>query len=149
MVDKQEVFSVIKEVLQLQKFAVLSTHGGEYPYSSLVGIADTSDCREILFATLRQTQKFCNIKRWPNVSLLVDTRTNQGSDFAEAVALTAFGKATEVWSDNQSLFMAVLLRKHPQLADFVDSGDCALVKIVVTRYILVNSFQNISEYIPL
>jgi len=111
-----------------------------------VAYAISEDLREIIFATLRDTRKYRNIKKTPSVSLLIDSRTNQANDFKDVEALTAVGSAEEISDELKSGYLRGYLEKHPSLDGFAKAPDCALMKIQVAQYILVQHFQNVTEY---
>ncbi|MDP8218328.1 MAG: pyridoxamine 5'-phosphate oxidase family protein [Candidatus Theseobacter exili] len=145
MIAEEKLFNQIKTFLQVEHFAVLATQGEEYPYCSLVGYASTADCKEVLFATDRQTHKYENLVNNPKVSMLIDSQTNQENDFKDAQALTILGSAREVDIDEHPEYLTLYLKKHPALKEFVTSPDCALIKIVVDKYIMVTDFQDVQE----
>lgn len=146
MDTKVMLLSEIQSLLQSKLFGVLATQGSEYPYCSLVGFAASEDGGSLYFATLRETRKYKNLCETPRVSLLIDDQTNQAADLAGARALTVLGTALEVGPDLRKGALALYLRKHPQLKEFVTSPDCALVKIQVSKYILVSNFQRVQDY---
>lgn len=136
----------LQALLSSQSLAVLSSDEEGQPYSSLVGFASTGDLKHILFATLRQTRKYRNIKSNPRVSLLVDSRSNSEDDFYSAMAVTILGTVRECDEDQgmQQLFLS----RHPGLSSFVHSPGCALLCVEVTRYYLVQRFQEVVEIAP-
>ena len=146
MSSKEEIFQSIESLLRSQHLGVLATQGNEYPYCTLVAYAISEDLREIIFATLRDTRKYRNIKKTPSVSLLIDSRTNQVNDFKDVEALTAVGSAEEISDELKSGYLRSYLEKHPSLEEFAKAPDCALMKIQVAKYILVRHFQNVTEY---
>jgi nitroimidazol reductase NimA-like FMN-containing flavoprotein (pyridoxamine 5'-phosphate oxidase superfamily) len=146
MTTNQELLDRIRALLQAQNCGVLATHGSEYPYTTLVGYASSPDCREVLFATIRDTRKYSNIRKSANVSLLIDSRVNRVADFQDAMALTVLGRARELDKKSENACLALYLDKHPYLEDFVNAPNCSLIKIAVARYILVDHFQNVMEY---
>jgi len=70
-----------------------------------------------------------------NISLLIDNRTNQPSDTSQAVAITLTGTVRDE-IDNRSTFRAMLLARHPQLWDFVETPDSAIMVVTVREYII-------------
>lgn len=146
MTGRAEIFDRIKTLLNGQHFAVLATQGDEYPYCTLVGYAASSGCEEIVFATTRDTRKYQNLKKSPKVSMLVDTRTNKVADFKNAETLAALGEAREIEESMLEEPLSIYLSKHPYLKEFVIAPNCALIVIKVSKYILVNNFQNVMEY---
>ena len=98
MNNKENILNKIQSLLNSQFFCVLATQAKEYPYCTLVAYAVSHNCQDIIFATSRNTHKYENLK------------------------------------------------KNPNLKNFVNESDCALIKVKVSKYILVNNFQNILEY---
>ena len=146
MIQNKELLSQIRSLLDSQNYGVLATHGSEYPYATLVGYATSEDCRELIFATIRDTRKFNNIKKSPNVSLLIDSRVNQVDDFKDAKALTVLGSAEELDDTAKNDSMTLYLSKHPYLEEFATAPNCSLMRVTVARFILVDHFQNVMEY---
>jgi heme iron utilization protein len=128
-----------------QPLAVLSTSEDGQPYSSLIAFASTDDIRDLVFVTNRSTRKFTNLEHDPRVSLLIDDRSNEVSDFHAAMAVTATGRAREI-SDKEKervRFLKLYLGKHPHLEEFALSPGCALVGVRVSRYTVVRQFQKV------
>jgi len=148
MEEIAEVWDIIRELLASQRLAVLSTQGQVQPYSNLVAFAATPDFKHLIFATTRATRKYANLLNHPQVSILIDDRTNEAADFAEAAAVTALGQALEVRGDARSKLLTVYLDRHPYLEDFVTSPSCALFSVTVERYIMVTRFQDVREIVP-
>lgn len=145
MVERKHIRLEIKKLFTTQKLGVLSTCGDDQPYSNLVAFAATEDLKKLIFATTRSTKKYTNLTRNPIVSLLVDNRANQDSDFSDAIAVTATGVSREVSRGKREALLKIYLKKHPHLKAFVMSPTCALLNISVHRYYLVHSFQQVLE----
>jgi len=126
---------LLKEVVDTQYFAVLNTVGEGQPYSNLVAFAVTEDLKSLVFITERNTRKYRNIKANNSVSLLIDNRTNQPSDITQAVAITVIGRAIEE-SNKKGNLRAIFLKRHPQLQQFVDNPNSALILVTVSEYII-------------
>lgn len=137
----------IKRILNNQNLAVLATHTGSSPYTSLVGFMASQDLKEIYFATFINTRKYHNITQHSQVSLLVDSRTNRGDDFKNSSALTILGDAETVPHEQRNKIVSLYLDKFSHLQDFIDDPQCALVRIMVAKYILVQRFQEVFELI--
>jgi heme iron utilization protein len=134
----------IRNLLNSQKFAVLSTQEPHRPYLNLVAFSETGDLRTILFATTRATRKYANIASKSGVALLVDNRSNNEADIREAIALTILGNACEVPQSQKEELERVYLQKQPQMKKFVSSPSTALIKIDVEAYIFVSRFENVT-----
>jgi uncharacterized pyridoxamine 5'-phosphate oxidase family protein len=125
----------LEEVLRTQYFAVLNTLGEGLPYSNLVSFAVTEDLRSLVFITNRNTRKYKNIQENGNISLLIDNRTNQPSDVSQAIAITAIGTACEEM-ENKSSLQNIFLARHPQLRQFVDAPNNAIMLVTIREYVV-------------
>lgn len=148
MTQGPDLRAVLAELLGAQGLAVLCTQGGGQPYASLVAVAETEDLADLYFATARATRKYANLTAERRVALLADSRSNRESDFREATAATATGVAQEVEGAEREAGQALLLAKHPHLADFVSSPGCALFRVRVETYVVVQQFQRVRTFRP-
>jgi heme iron utilization protein len=126
---------LLKEVIGTQYFAVLNTLGEGLPYSNLVAFAISDNLRTLVFITDRNTRKFRNIQENTNISLLIDNRTNQPSDISQAIAITIIGTAYEE-RDKKNSLKDIFLSRHPQLKQFVDNPNNAMILVAVSEYII-------------
>jgi len=145
MSETSETLAIIRNLLEEQKLAVLSTQNHGQPYCNLIAMAATDDLKHLLFATTRATRKYANLMADSRVAVLVDNRRNDPADFIEAAALTALGKAWELQGVERHQFVKVYLGKHPYLEEFAASPTCALLRIKVDKYIVVTRFQEVRE----
>jgi nitroimidazol reductase NimA-like FMN-containing flavoprotein (pyridoxamine 5'-phosphate oxidase superfamily) len=143
--NTSQLRKTLKDLFDSQRLGVLATYGRGQPYGSLVAFAATDDLKHLLFATARATRKYANLMAQSRASMLVDNRSNQDSDFHSSIAVTAMGRAEEVEESERDRFLKLYLTKHPYLEDFVMSPTCALLKISVDKYSMVNRFQNVME----
>jgi nitroimidazol reductase NimA-like FMN-containing flavoprotein (pyridoxamine 5'-phosphate oxidase superfamily) len=143
--DESELENLIRELFESQKLAVLATQNEGQPYANLVAFVASYDLKSLYFATARATRKYANIEADARVTVLIDNRSNQDSDFSQAAAVTATGTAQEVMASKQDEVLTIYLAKHPMLKDFVQSPSCALLQIRVETYYLVRRFQNVME----
>jgi len=135
----------ITKILTSQQLGVLSTYGSEYPYSTIVGFTSTDDLKYVVFATIRNTRKYKNIKESANVSMLIDTRSKYIRDFSKAQAVTVLGRAEEAEDSEREKFADLHIQKHPYLKSFVQNPNCAIIKIEAHKYIMASKFQEIKE----
>ena len=145
MKDTTELEEMLKGVLASQKLAVIATQKEGQPFTNLVAFVATDDLKHLLFATTRATRKFANLRADKKVALLVDNRRNQASDFSNAVAVTVFGRAAEVEEVEREYFLGLYLAKHSHLQGFATAPTCALVKVDIEKYEVVQRFQNVLE----
>ena len=135
----------IKDLFANQSLAVLATSMEGRPYTSLVAFVSSDDLARLYFTTGRSTRKYANISRENRISLLMDSRSNHSSDFREAIAVTALGTAKEVDKDRETELLALFLRRHPDLEEFVDCPNTALIQVEVATYLVVSRFQEVME----
>jgi len=141
-----ESTDILKELCTGQPLAVLATDTGSGPYTSLVAVAISSDLRRLYFATLRATRKWANLTGNHHVSLLIDNRSNQVSDFSRAAAATVIGTAEELSGADLETGLEIFLNRHPHLAAFTASPGCALFRVQIASIYLVTRFQNVMEF---
>jgi nitroimidazol reductase NimA-like FMN-containing flavoprotein (pyridoxamine 5'-phosphate oxidase superfamily) len=139
---------ILQELLQSQKLAVLATQREGQPHCSLVAFAVTSNLKYVVFATPKRSQKYENMVRDGRISMLVDNRTGQDTDFQKAVAATIVGLAEDVPKTDSYNLLELYLRKHPKLNEFVSSDDCTLMRMSVDAYRMVRRFQEVTEIRP-
>ena len=142
---ESELQQLIRELFESQKLAVLGTQKEGQPYANLIAFAASNDLKRLYFATARATRKYANIEADARVTVLIDNRSNQNSDFSQAAAVTATGTAQEVLDFERDEVLAIYLAKHPILEEFVCSPTCALLQVEVQTYYLVRRFQDVME----
>jgi nitroimidazol reductase NimA-like FMN-containing flavoprotein (pyridoxamine 5'-phosphate oxidase superfamily) len=140
------MLETIGALLHSQRFAALATQRDGHPYTSLMAFACTTDLKELVVATGNATRKHQNLIQENRVSLLVDNRSNNEDDFQAAMALTVLGTAGPVDAVERSPYQRLYLDRHPYLEQFLVAPSTVLLKIMVNRYLLVSSFQNVMEY---
>jgi len=146
MSDLAENDPILQELCFGQPLAVLATDAGRGPYTSLVAVAVTADLRQLYFATPRSSRKFANLAENPQVSLLLDNRSNQVTDFSAAAAVTILGTAGELTGAEREAGLALFLERHPQLREFASAPSSALFRVQVASIYLVTCFQDVREF---
>jgi heme iron utilization protein len=146
MNNNAESSDILKELCTGQPLAVLATDAGSGPYTSLVAVAITPDLRQLYFAIPRATRKWSNLAGNHHVSILIDNRSNQVTDFSRAAAATLLGSAGELSGTELETGLAIFLRRHPHLAEFTASPSCALFRVQIASIYLVTRFQNVTEF---
>jgi nitroimidazol reductase NimA-like FMN-containing flavoprotein (pyridoxamine 5'-phosphate oxidase superfamily) len=146
MATPDVVENKIRQLLEEERLAVVSTDQGGQPYASLVAFAATTDLRTIAFCTPRTTRKFANLSCNPRVAVLINNSRNESSDIYRAVAVTAIGTATAADGPASEDIRRLYLEKHPHLKDFLQVASTAVVQVQVDRYLMVHHFQNVYDY---
>jgi len=142
----QEMQRRLRELLGVQRYAVLATEDRGQPFASLMAFAATGDLRQIVLLTERRRRKFANLTANCRVALLIDDRANKGSDTQDSVAVTAIGEAQEADSATGAALLELFLARHPYLATFAASPSCAIVSVNVSHYLLVSRFEKVLEW---
>jgi nitroimidazol reductase NimA-like FMN-containing flavoprotein (pyridoxamine 5'-phosphate oxidase superfamily) len=148
MINPMEVNKIVRDLLDTQRLAVLSTQMSGRPYSNLIAFAASGDLKDIVFATPRASRKYANLIAEPQVSLLIDNRSNQEADFGQASAVTVLGTAEEVLELDREKYLQFYLQKHPYLEEFVTAPTCAFIRVKVEKFIMVTRFQEVREIYP-
>lgn len=131
-----ELKQQVKRLCASQRLCVLATQYDGQPYSSLVAFAETDDLRRLIFVTSRNSRKYAYSRANPKVAMMIDSRTNQASDFDNALAVTAIGNVEEVTGKEREGLAGKYLAKHPYLAEFVSRPGQVLMSTRVTEYIM-------------
>ena len=146
MNNTAEEQDILRDLCAGQPLAVLATDAGGEPYTSLVAVAVTPDLHRLYFATLRATRKWANLTGNPHVSLLMDNRGNQVTDFSRAAAATVIGLAEELREPELEAGLAIFLGRHPHLTEFTTLPNCALFRVRIASIYLVTRFQNVTKF---
>ena len=77
------------------------------------------------------------------------TQSKNQDDINDIFAATAVGKAEIMDKEKEELWSKLLLDKHSYLKDFIEAPTTAIVKIEVSKYYFVSSFQEVIEWAPL
>ena len=142
--DYSVLHEAIVSLLNQQRLATLATLSQATPYCNLVAFTHSDDLQTILFSTPRKSTKYANIAHNPNVALLIDSRTESGSDAQAGMAVTALGIVEDLVPQEADALKSQHAGRHPQFKDFIYSPDCALMQVRVQRYILVSSLRDVS-----
>jgi nitroimidazol reductase NimA-like FMN-containing flavoprotein (pyridoxamine 5'-phosphate oxidase superfamily) len=139
----------IRRLVTTQLYGVLSTHGDDHAYGSLVAFAFAADLRSVVFATPTTTRKYQLLKRHDRVALVVDDRPEHPGAMMEVTAITVTGRAHEIEdAAERRACGAQLVARHPQLRSFVAADSCAVFRIEIARYFHVTRFQEVQQWVP-
>jgi hypothetical protein len=125
--------SRLGDLFARQHVAVIVTHGVEWPTATLQAFAPTAEL-DLLFIMSDKTEKFGNLKRDPNVSVLVDGRdTGDVTKFMVDRALVQ-GTASEIargaeWDAMKAIFVA----KNPFEAPFFGMDGLRMIRVRARR----------------
>lgn len=150
MTEQSEIKACVEGALQSRRFAVLATERDGQPHSSLVAITALGGCRELVFATYRNTRKYRNLSSNSKVSVFIDGRRSDrsGSGAQDGFVLTALGHAQEVAAADMGAVRSAHLGRHPDLDAFLAAPDCALVRVSVEAYQVVGAIDDVKWWHP-
>jgi nitroimidazol reductase NimA-like FMN-containing flavoprotein (pyridoxamine 5'-phosphate oxidase superfamily) len=130
----------MKALAREKNICVLATDTGGKPYCSLMAYVTDESCEEIYMVTHRNTQKYKNLMKNPSVCLLIDSREITPRNRVQA--LTVEGSFHKIADDaKRSRVRKMLLKTHPQLADFIDHADAEIFCIKVGSLLLLNGLS--------
>jgi len=136
----------IADMLQNCRFAVLATEGKGQPHASLIAITPIEGFKSLIFATYRNTTKYRNISQNSKVAVLIEGKDLNRFTLQEGFVLTAFGNADEISLTGNDTALCAHIARHPDLASFMKSTDCALIQIIVASYQVVNGTEDVNWY---
>jgi nitroimidazol reductase NimA-like FMN-containing flavoprotein (pyridoxamine 5'-phosphate oxidase superfamily) len=120
----------IEDLIRANDICVLATVSGRDPHCSLMSYVTDPDCREIYMVTQRSTKKYRNLKENPSVSLLIDSRTEDGKGRTKALTVTGSvqGAGDE---DRAAAIRERLLARHPHLQAFIADRDAEILVVKI------------------
>ena len=133
----------IREVIQINRFAVLATAFDSQPYASFIAVTATEGYLKLIFATYRNTRKYNNLITNRKVSILFENRETNHPDNPQITVLTAIGQAEEMNIINSNVELQSHLLRHPELESFLLSPDCALFQVKVNAYQVVGGIEDV------
>jgi len=143
MSEYSEIKTYIQDIFKVSRLAVLATVGDGQPHASLVAISPMDAYRKLIFATYRNTRKYHNLALNGKVAILVESHDINSAGLQESFVLTALGQVEEIEAGEYDLALQTHLERHPELFSFMQSEDCALVRIKVDNYQVVRGIDDV------
>ncbi|UZP68518.1 pyridoxamine 5'-phosphate oxidase family protein [Desulfovibrio mangrovi] len=133
----------MQAILRENDICVLATTDSCKPHTSLMTYFCAEDAESLYMLTRRNTRKFENILKNPNVSILIDTRLQHcGSSHDKTCALTVAGTANVLDGPEHKDIILKLLNKNKELNTLTDAGDTAILHISITSLQLLEGVAN-------
>jgi heme iron utilization protein len=139
-----QIRKYIEDILHNCRLAVLATEAHGQPHASLIAITPIHGFRQIIFATYRNTRKFENILHNGRVAVLIQGEDLESSSQQKGFALTGFGNTQEIGISELQDAMHAHLERHPDLVNFLSSGDLALLRIKIKEYQVVRGIDDVT-----
>jgi len=133
----------IEVVLKTSSFAVLATEGNGQPHASLIAITPLGTCRQLVFATYRDTLKYRNLSNNNKVAVLIESEGLNKEDLRGRIVLTIIGRTKEISTGEKEAASRAHLLRHPEMESFMLSSDCALIRIIAQSYQVVYGIEEI------
>jgi len=143
MSNQIDIRELVKNALQVSRFAVLSTESDGQPHASLIAITPAGEYRHLIFATYRDTRKYRNLVDNSKVAVFIDGREAVTSGLREGFVLTALGRAEEIGGAGHDTALRAHLERHPDQESFLRSADCALFRVTVGAYQVVGGIDDV------
>ena len=116
-------------LLRDNNICALATYGPEGPHNSLMAYVWNEQAQCLHLFTRKDSRKYRNMEHDPRVSLLIDTRHKQPDVHTGTMALTVSGRVHQQTDEEQAQARALLLARHPQLAQLAAHEDAIAVAI--------------------
>lgn len=133
----------IEAVLKTSSFAVLATEGNGQPHASLIAITPLGSCRQLFFATYRNTLKYRNLSSNNKMAVLIESEGLNKEDLSGRIVLTIIGRTEEISTGEKEAAYQAHLKRHPEMEAFMLSSDCALIMVIAQSYQIVNGIDDI------
>ena len=134
---------IVRSLFEAQPLGILATQAHGQPYCNIVAFTASEDLRSLFIATPRFTTKYHNMLMHPQVCFMVDNRSAHNPDFSGGIAVNCIGKAITVPEHEFAACRKRHFERHAHLRPYLDSPDCALVRIEVERYIIARGVLQI------
>lgn len=141
-------------MIRERDLCVLATSSGDVPHASLMSYAVEPDLQYIHMATLANSRKWANLKKNPNMALLIDEREkamagNTTQTRAQTRALTVGCELFPVGDDKEKArILEILAAAHPHLRDFLAAPEIMVIR-GKPRWLLLLTGSEHSEFINL
>lgn len=130
----------MKEIVRANGLCVLATVFEGIPHCSLMSYLADEEIGEIYLISSKQTRKYANLMTQPEVSLLIDTRSEGKSPI---LALTLRGRYHEIVDqEKKNALRARFLRRHPGVADLIQEEETDIFAIKISSWQLLEGVKD-------
>ena len=130
----------IKQLILENNMCVLATSYDNRPHCSLMAYLPNQEADIIYMVTRKETHKYKNLLENPQVSLLIDTRTQEGAQGRAAIqALTIAGTCMPVQEPTEKDSVCrQIVNRHPHLKELAEHPDAAVVAVKLDSFLLLD-----------
>jgi nitroimidazol reductase NimA-like FMN-containing flavoprotein (pyridoxamine 5'-phosphate oxidase superfamily) len=135
----------MKDIVKRNDLCVLATVSGGKPHCSLMSYLSDEKGREIYLVSHKQTKKYANLMENPMVSLLIDTREEEKGRKRIHVKTLTVSREFQTIKDlgEKDLIRTKFLKRHPHLADFLNSPQADIFSIRIRSFELLHGVKDI------
>lgn len=142
------MLTIAQKMLMDNNLCVLATCSDNFPNSSLMHYIYDDIGKNIYMLSQRGSVKYNNIKANPQVSLLIDTRTDLPQPGLPIKALTVYGKAGFVQDQpKHQALVDQLIAKYASLAKLAGDSKCAVIQVQMEEMLLLDGINSLSKYL--
>ena len=144
--EVSDMQSEVEKILREGELCVLCTSQGDIPDASLMLYVYDDSCAKLLMLTLKETTKYANILRNPNVSLLVDTRDKALDPSSQTRALTIRGRAS-ILEDGPVArqLLDQLVKKHRSLSNLASNHSVRLIEVSIQGVLFLENVDKVND----
>ena len=130
----QKVWALLED----QKLAVLCTQGEQGPYCSLMAYVTDHETASLFMVTEIQSVKYQNLRKRPEVSLLVDNRdSSHVRESPTITALTVQGVAQKMDQSADKEIRIRLGHRFPEIQPLLKKPQSVVIQILLRDYLLL------------
>lgn len=137
------MLTIAQKMLEESNLCVLATCRDDLPNSSLMHFIYDGNGKKIFMLTLRGSLKQNNIDANPQVSLLIDTRTDLLQKGLPVMALTVYGKAGFVQNPQKHQeIVDQLTARYGSLANMAGDSQCMVIQVQIEKMLLLDGIND-------
>ena len=144
--ELMDIQDTIRGVLERNRLAVLATQRDGQPHASLMAFTSSGGLRFLSFATYRDTLKYESLRKDGRVAILIEDKKGGADHPGRRLVITALGEVTETPEEIRQDLVMKHLERHPDLAEFLGSPDCELVRVAIKAYQVVGGIEDVKWY---
>jgi hypothetical protein len=142
------VLADVRRLLRTQHFAVLATSGATAPLASIIAFAPVDDGAGLVFLTPRDSAKYRNIEKNPNVSLVIDERPGSGGGIEGACGITVTGTIRAGARGETGRASEAFFGRHRRFRRYMKEKDVVLLRIDVNTYLHTRGLASVTAVDP-
>jgi len=132
----------IRNLIRNHDICVLATASDNQPHTSLMSYLSSEDCRTLYLLSSRSSKKYANCLRNPRVSVLIDTRTEDGENREAACALTIEASCVfDLPAAERTRLKTEMARRLPHLSSLAAHPDSDILTLKARTFLLLEGVE--------